>query len=156
MAPNRRASSATPTSDWLITAVGPPPWATRIFPDAMVNLLQGARWDVAVSGLCPDSMAPLLAGLSRRIRFSFRGHVDDSPVALGRHRHHAVARWLRHRCHDQSFHGRAKPGLSEPCLEPGQWRTPGGPRGVAAWRHPAYRRQRTQLLRHPADHALAG
>src|SRR5450830_1409786 len=31
----RRASSATPTSDWLITAVGPPPWATSIFPDAM-------------------------------------------------------------------------------------------------------------------------
>lgn len=31
----RRASSATPTSDWLITAVGPPPWATSIFPDAI-------------------------------------------------------------------------------------------------------------------------
>ena len=29
----RRASSATPTSDWLITAVGPPPWATRILCD---------------------------------------------------------------------------------------------------------------------------
>jgi transposase-like protein len=25
----RRASSTTPTIDWLITAVGPPPWATR-------------------------------------------------------------------------------------------------------------------------------
>src|SRR5208283_2071096 len=32
----RLASSATPTSDWLITAVGPPPWATRILCDMLV------------------------------------------------------------------------------------------------------------------------
>ena len=31
----RRASSTTPTSDWLMTAVGPPPWATRILPVVM-------------------------------------------------------------------------------------------------------------------------
>src|SRR5574343_2108998 len=31
----RRASRTTPTRDWLITAVGPPPWATRILPEDM-------------------------------------------------------------------------------------------------------------------------
>src|SRR5271157_4887327 len=35
MLEKRRASSATPTSDWLITAVGPPPWATRILWDML-------------------------------------------------------------------------------------------------------------------------
>jgi hypothetical protein len=40
MVPKRLASIATPTSDWLITAVGPPPWATSIFPDAIEILLR--------------------------------------------------------------------------------------------------------------------
>src|SRR5271166_1933482 len=35
---NRRASRATPASDWLITAVGPPPWATRILCDMNASL----------------------------------------------------------------------------------------------------------------------
>ncbi len=35
----RRASSTTPASDWLMTAVGPPPWATRILIGFMARLL---------------------------------------------------------------------------------------------------------------------
>jgi hypothetical protein len=35
----RRASWITPTSDWLMTAVGPPPWATRTLPDDIDDLL---------------------------------------------------------------------------------------------------------------------
>ncbi len=36
---NLRASRTTPTSDWLMTAVGPPPWATRIFAGVMKHPL---------------------------------------------------------------------------------------------------------------------
>src|SRR5512139_3686968 len=46
----RRASSTTPTSDWLITAVGPPPWATRILPDDIARTSCGAMYAHAQSG----------------------------------------------------------------------------------------------------------
>src|SRR4051812_15011392 len=39
----RCASSTTPTIDWLITAVGPPPCATRIFPDGMRSSLKVSK-----------------------------------------------------------------------------------------------------------------
>src|SRR5574337_772300 len=45
----RRASSATPTRLWLMTAVGPPPCATRILCDIFLASLAGASGALARS-----------------------------------------------------------------------------------------------------------
>ena len=62
---NRRASSATPASDWLITAVGPPPWATRILCGMSSASLGRARFE--------DANSRRRSGFRRRSR-----HAQDA------------------------------------------------------------------------------
>src|SRR5471030_2866060 len=73
----RRASSATPASDWLMTAVGPPPCATRIFPDDIRVSLS----DAAVIHCQPDGAAASRQRTPiRRGRAVARGGDDAPPV----------------------------------------------------------------------------
>src|SRR5437867_7611534 len=68
--PWRRASSTTPTSDWLITAVGPPPCATRILRSVMAGLLRAANGAHSVPDSAAahhrDSSPPVFTGLTPR------------------------------------------------------------------------------------------
>jgi hypothetical protein len=43
---------ATPTRDWLITAVGPPPWATSIFPEDIAQFLGVMGYQINSSANC--------------------------------------------------------------------------------------------------------
>src|SRR5579862_1993160 len=83
-----RASSATPTTLWLMTAVGPPPCATSIFPGFMAQRVAqpGAHWQ-----FLSRSLRRLLRrrrrGLAGRRRWPGRGRRfgagADVPVVRG-------------------------------------------------------------------------
>src|SRR5471032_3094211 len=83
----RRASSATPASDWLMTAVGPPPCATRIFPDDIhVSFIRCSGYPLSAASTARRRGPPTRRPADSVLQFgaTVRRHARRSVAARGR------------------------------------------------------------------------